>query len=85
MSGNAFAAACDVVPPARSGVAAGVLNMTGGFTGAAMVLVAGYAKSTIGFGALMTWSAALTGVAGCVLMLGAAAWYQKEQRRREQT
>jgi predicted MFS family arabinose efflux permease len=81
MSGNAFAAACDVVPAARSGVAAGVLNMSGGFTGAAMVLVAGYAKNSIGFGALMAWSAALTGIAGCVLVLGAAAWYGKEQRQ----
>ncbi len=71
MSGNVFAAAYDVVPPFRSGVAAGVLNMMGGFAGAAMVLVAGYAKSTIGFRELMAWSAALTAVAGCLLVLTA--------------
>jgi MFS family permease len=69
MSGNAFAAACDVVPPARSGLAAGVLNMTGGFSGAAMILIAGFAKNTIGFETLMTWSAALTAIAGCILLV----------------
>jgi predicted MFS family arabinose efflux permease len=81
MIGNVFAAAYDVVPPTSCGMAAGLLNMVGGISGAAMVLVAGFAKNTIGFGTLMAWSSALTGAAGCVLMLGAAVLFRADQLR----
>jgi MFS family permease len=71
MSGNVFAAAYDVIPPSARGMAAGLLNMAGGITGASMILTAGYARQTIGFSALMKWSAALTGISGAALIVTA--------------
>jgi MFS family permease len=75
MSGNVFAAAYDVIPPAARGMAAGLLNMAGGITGASMILIAGYARQTIGFSVLMKWSALLTGVGGVAIIF--TALYEK--------
>ena len=58
MAANVFAAAYDVVPAQGSGFAAGILNTAGGIAGAAMIFIAGFAKSSIGFAGLMKWSVA---------------------------
>jgi len=60
LSANAFAAAFQLVDPRLRGLAAGILNMSGGFASGGMILVAGYYRTTIGFGPLMLVTMATT-------------------------
>jgi predicted MFS family arabinose efflux permease len=73
MIANIFAAAYDVVNPRAFGLGAGVLNMTGGFSAAAIIFLAGLWKSTIGFSGLMQWVAAACVVSALALSGVAAA------------
>jgi len=62
MIANVFAAAYDVVAPGNFGLAAGVLNMIGGFAATIMIFLAGLLKDTLGFAGLLRWVAL-----GCLL------------------
>ncbi len=52
---NAFSAAYDVIGEKNRGLAAGVLNMTGGISSGAMIYLAGIWKDTIGFAEMLFW------------------------------
>ena len=53
LSANAFAGAFDLVDPRLRGLAAGILNMCGGFAAGGMILIAGMLRKTIGFAPLL--------------------------------
>jgi MFS family permease len=67
LAANAFAAAYDVLDSDNRGLAAGVLNMTGGISSALMIYSAGVWKDTVGFSGLMIGMA--TVAVGCALLL----------------
>ncbi len=76
MIANAFAAAYEVVPKARFGLAAGLLNMTGGLAATIMIYLAGYLKDSIGFSGLLQWVAPAC-IITAVVMVG---WAHRTRR-----
>jgi MFS family permease len=68
--GNIFAAAYDIVSGQNYSFAAGVLNMAGGISGGAAMLLAGYYKSEFGVTGLMAWAAAATAFSALLLFVG---------------
>lgn len=67
MIANAFAAAYEVVPANQFGLAAGLLNMTGGIAATIMIYTAGVLKQTLGFDGLLQWIAAACIISALVL------------------
>ncbi len=67
MTGNVFAACCDVNPVSAYGLSTGALNMVGGLSGGAAIFVAGRLKDTLGIHGLMAWAAAFA-VGAAVLL-----------------
>ncbi|MCX6613966.1 MAG: MFS transporter [Acidobacteria bacterium] len=53
LSANAFAGAFDLIDPRLRGLAAGILNMCGGFASGGMILIAGMLRKTVGFAPLL--------------------------------
>ncbi len=53
LAANVFAGAFDLVDPRLRGLAAGLLNMCGGFASGGMILIAGMLRKTIGFAPLL--------------------------------
>lgn len=74
LAANAFAAAYDVLDRTDSrGLAAGILNMTGGISSAFMIYVAGAWKDTIGFSGLMIGMATVAVATSLLLMLASTS------------
>jgi predicted MFS family arabinose efflux permease len=71
---NIFAAAYDVIRNQNCGFATGLLNMTGGLSGGAAMLMAGVYKNEFGIINLMAWTAAATVLSGVLLCVG-ARWF----------
>ncbi|MBS1829044.1 MAG: MFS transporter [Acidobacteria bacterium] len=69
MVSNVFAAAYDVIGQRNYGLAAGVLNMIGGFAASIMIFLAGVLKGTIGFSGLLLYVAV-----GCVVVALGLMW-----------
>jgi predicted MFS family arabinose efflux permease len=65
---NIFAAAYDLVRDQNYGFAAGVLNMTGGISGGAAMLLVGAYKDVLGTNRLVMWSAAAAMLSAIVLL-----------------
>jgi MFS family permease len=65
---NIFAAAYDLVQDQNYGFAAGVLNMTGGISGGAAMLLVGAYKDKFGIGHLVAWTAGAAMLAALVLL-----------------
>jgi MFS family permease len=68
---NVFAAAYEVVPRTRFGMASGLLNMTGGIAATFMIYLAGFLKDSIGFAGLLKW-VALACVLSALLLIRTA-------------
>jgi MFS transporter, Spinster family, sphingosine-1-phosphate transporter len=68
LSANAFAGAYDLVDPRLRGLAAGVLNMCGGFVSGAMILTAGLLRNSIGFSPLLLGAGLVTILFASTLM-----------------
>ena len=66
---NVFAAAYDVISDRNYSFAAGVLNMTGGLSGGAAMLIAGIYKREFGITNFMEWAAAATALSGLLLVV----------------
>ncbi|MCC6343135.1 MAG: MFS transporter [Bryobacterales bacterium] len=79
---NVFAAAYDIIAPARFGLGAGILNMTGGIAATVMIYLAGLLKSTIGFAGLLSWVAAGCVATSLILAWAAASSFGEESARR---
>ncbi|MFN0167921.1 MAG: MFS transporter [Bryobacteraceae bacterium] len=77
MSGNVFAACCDVMPVNAYGLSIGTLNMVGGISGGAAIFVAGRFKDTVGIHGLMGWAAALAIVSA--ILLAFTVWRRFDQ------
>jgi MFS family permease len=71
---NIFASAYDVISDKNYGFAAGLLNMIGGLSGGAAMLIAGVYKRELGITNLMAWAAAATALSGLLLFVS-ARWY----------
>jgi len=69
MIANVFAAAFDVLDKQNYGVAAGVLNMVGGFSSAGMIFLAGLWKDSVGFAGMLWWVGWACVAAGLALAL----------------
>jgi MFS family permease len=65
---NIFAAAYDLVRDETYGFAAGTLNMTGGISGGAAMLLVGAYKERFGTNQLVTWSAAAAMLSAIILL-----------------
>jgi len=79
---NVFAAAYDIIAPARFGLGAGVLNMIGGIAATVMIYLAGLLKSSIGFAGLLGWVAAGCVATSLLLVWVALSSFDKESTRR---
>ncbi len=79
MIANAFAAAYEVVPVNQFGLAAGLLNMTGGIAATIMIYSAGVLKETLGFDGLLGWIG-LACVATALLM----GWYARAREMKRE-
>ena len=71
---NIFAAAFDVISDRNYSFATGILNMIGGLSGGASMLLVGIYKSEFGITSLMAWAAAATACSGVLLFAG-VRWY----------
>ena len=78
LAANAFSAAYDVIGEKNRGLAAGVLNMSGGISSGAMIYLAGIWKDTIGFAEMLFWMMT-------VAMLSAIALAATTQRQNKRT
>lgn len=76
---NVFAAAFDVVAAGNRGVGAGILNMTGGISSAAMIYLAGLWQHSVGLAALMLWVVAAAMLAACILIATVNARFEPER------
>jgi MFS family permease len=65
---NIFAAAYDLVQQQNYGFAAGVLNMTGGISGGAAMLLVGAYKGRFGISHLVAWAAGVAVLSALVLL-----------------
>jgi predicted MFS family arabinose efflux permease len=65
---NIFAAAYDLVRDQNYGFAAGMLNMTGGLSGGAAMLLVGAYKDTIGISHLVAWTAGAAMLSALILL-----------------
>jgi fucose permease len=81
MVANVFAAAYDVIAPRNFGLAAGVLNMIGGFAAAIMIYLAGHLKDSLGFAGLLKWVALGCLMAALLLVATAGARFGRDRRR----
>jgi len=80
MVSNVFAAAYDVLQPARYGFGGGALNMAGGLSGGAAMFVAGYWKD-LGAGGLTPYAAAVAVAAAATLAVVARTRFLPDRRR----
>jgi sugar phosphate permease len=81
MIANVFASAYDVMPVESYGLGAGVLNMLGGLSGGAGILLAGILKNSVGFAGLMGWAALASAVTAAVLLWTAARHFETDRLR----
>ncbi len=81
MIANIFAAAYDVVDARAFGFAAGVLNMVGGFSAAAIIFLAGLWKNTLGFDGLMRWVAVGCWISALALVAVAVASFRADHQK----
>jgi MFS family permease len=79
MVANVFASAFDVIGQKNFGLAAGVLNMIGGFAATIMIFVAGIAKSSIGFSGLLQYVATACVLIAITLVVVANRYYVRER------
>ena len=63
MISNIFASAYDVVAERNYGFAAGMLNLVGGLSGSAGMLLGGWWKGSVGILSLMKWAVVATEIA----------------------
>jgi MFS family permease len=80
MAGNVFAAAYDVTPSSRYGIASGALNMVGGLAGGAAMFAAGF-WSQLGPQGLMRYTALAAILAGVTLMVVARRTFHRDRLR----
>lgn len=73
---NIFSAAYDIITDQEYGLVAGVLNMTGGISGGAAMLVVGIYKRRFGTMELMGWTAAASALSGLLLFVGARCYFK---------
>ncbi|MCW5982974.1 MAG: MFS transporter [Bryobacteraceae bacterium] len=83
MIANVFASAYDVLPERSYGFGAGVLNMIGGLSGGAGILLAGLLKGTLGITGLMGWAALASSAAAAVLLLTARFHFESDRQIRD--
>lgn len=81
MVANVFAAAYDVITPRNFGLAAGVLNMIGGFAAAIMIFLAGHLKDSLGFAGLLKWVALGCLLAALLLAATAGARFGRDRHK----
>ncbi len=81
MIANVFAAACDVTPARSYSFGAGVLNMVGGISSAAMIFMAGIWKQSIGFPGMMRGVALFCMTAAVVLAIVGTRRFVAERER----
>ena len=77
LAANAFSAAYDVIGEKNRGLAAGVLNMSGGISSGAMIYLAGIWKDTIGFAEMLFWMMTVAMLSAIAL----ATTTQKQNKR----
>ena len=77
LAANAFSAAYDVIGEKNRGLAAGVLNMSGGISSGAMIYLAGIWKDTIGFAEMLFWMMTVAMLSAIAL----AATTQRQNKR----
>jgi MFS family permease len=78
MTGNTFAACCDVLPATAYGLGTGTLNMIGGLSAGAGLVVAGTLKDTVGIPSLMKWTAVLAVASALVLAAVVRARFDRD-------
>lgn len=81
MMSNHFAATYDVTPERNYGFAAGILNMVGGLSGGAAILLAGLWKESVGTAAIMGWAAAGAVATALVMAATATAFFARDRAR----
>jgi MFS family permease len=81
MISNIFASAYDVVAEANYGFAAGVLNLVGGLSGSAGMLLGGWWKGSVGIVTLMKWAVVAAEFAAILLMVVAATQFRSDVKR----
>jgi MFS transporter, Spinster family, sphingosine-1-phosphate transporter len=74
---NIFPAAYDVTSNQTYGFVAGVLNMIGGISGGAAMLLVGIYKETLGTLELMGFTATLAALSGLLLLIGAQVYFPR--------
>ena len=67
LAANAFSAAYDVTGERNRGLAAGILNMSGGISSGALIYLAGIWKDTIGFAEMLFWMMAAAMLSSVIL------------------
>ena len=78
---NLYASAYDVVAQRNHGIAAGAMNLIGGFAGGAAILLTGMLKDQFGVAWLIRWIAAGALVAATMLMIATAVFFRRDQAR----
>ena len=77
---NFFPACYDVIAERNYGFGGGFLNMVGGWSGGAGILLAGRWKESVGIESLMGWAVVAAIASGVLLIVGVARSFQQDRR-----